>query len=280
MPALAANSPSWICSFLKRQTRVGYIQMPESITDVAVVDDFAVVRLPEQTALFDITDPAQPRQLASHALPRSYSSDIAHQLATFENAIYAAANGDGLLIWDLAEPGRAISAAIQELGGELSSLSISDGILYAADDFQVHSFSLTDPLAPASLGRFALTARSPTIVDLVAGNGLVVILLGNGTLHVLDATDPEALQPIGMLELGYDARALAWLDSELVALIHDWEQPGLLRLDLSQPARPSLGAFVPTTGAVWKLAGAGELTLLAAGNRGIQVGDPGRQTCY
>lgn len=154
--------------------------------------------------LWDITDPASPRQLGP-PLPTPPDWVSAMAFTHDGNTLTVASNDDGngvILLWDITN-----RAAPDQLGPPLtaptawiSSMALtSDGHILAAAsrDGTVSLWDITDPAAPDQLGPPLATAGPIFSVAFTADERTLATGSANGTVNLWDITNPAAPRQLG-----------------------------------------------------------------------------------
>lgn len=157
------------------------------------------------TILYDVSDPERPVRGGGIA-------------TAFPRAV-----GDGLLItgggsrpdlWDVSDVHRPRRLAEFATDGSALASALGRGHAFLVverlvDDVTVRSYDLADPAAPVEVSRVAVG----DLVTRLYRHGARLYAQGFHTTHVIDATDPAALAPVGSFDTwGETGRALAFFD--------------------------------------------------------------------
>ena len=201
----------------------------------------AVVVTSDDVVLVDVADPRQPRQLG-----RIDSSWTQGLIPTG----VAVASGHAFLTH--LQPGLVGVSA-----GRLSVLALSGERVLA-------------PLGPAMPAHFRTAVAGSTLYGAgypAAGAGL--------WFSIFDASDPAAPAPLGSVDLGLDEAiqcAVALVDQQaLVVHRSSIAAPGLILLDVSDPANPSV--LDRLAGDFWDVATDADRAVIAQGAAGLAVLD-------
>ncbi len=216
--------------------------------------------------IVDVRRPSAPAPLW-----QAPSADEALDVAVEGDLAFVADGAAGLAVFDLAaEPVREVarlattgSAQGITLAGDLAAVSLGSS--------GVELIDVSDPSAPASLGRWD-TSGSAMAAEIV-GDFLYVADDRRG-LQIADVSDPTLPTRVG----GFDTRGRA-LDVRIVdglAFVAD-DNRGVRVMDVSDPGAPREIGDVSTPGRASGLALEGDLLLVADRSRGLQaidVSDP------
>lgn len=192
----------------------------------------------------DLTDPAQPAELAKVAYP--YPSAVAAQ----GNFVYlgTATNGGVMQVVDVTDPTRpGLRGSVNV--PTINRLQVRGNYVYAADELSgVHVFDVSDPTAPTPVALwsegctdiFGMNAYDIAVNE--AGT-LAAVACGTG-LHLLDLTQPDHPARVGGYTIDYwTARATVEIRGQRAWFA---DMQGVREFDISTPAAPvQLGQ--PTT---------------------------------
>ncbi|MBC8425151.1 hypothetical protein H8E07_13590 [bacterium] len=178
----------------------------------------------------DVSDPGDPELGVA-----SYLGGQSRGLTPDGGHLYVAVSGLGIVVLDLAaDPGAPVLTGFGSTPGEASDVVVQGDRAYVADGSQgLHVFDVTDPTAPATLGRL-YTAHDIGYVD-VEGNrayGLDV-----DELVVYDVTDPADIQVLSTLALQGPLQGIEV--SGGIAYVAD-PYVGLYVIDVSVPQSPAV----------------------------------------
>jgi hypothetical protein len=254
-------------------------------------------------ALVDVSDPANPRELAvDQSLVRSVGVTAAGG-----RAYVAAANG--LAVYDVSSPTSPTVVARRPTPSQADRSVVSGSRAYVSSvGGGLHVLDLTDPVAPVELGylegnvvdlavsgtrvyigesagypdfggvRIVDTSSptAPTVLSRIAGTGdrgvavvgSVLYALSPSALSVYDVSDGSSPRPLGSLALGGTNLRVAGDRAYVTAF--GGSSSSLHVVDVSDPAHPTL---LWTTGAhdPWNIAIAGARVYLAEGTAGLRV---------
>ena len=220
-----------------------------------------------QVIAVDLTDPRQPKEVASSApLPGPVEG-----IAITSDLLVAAAGDAGLAVLDMHDF-RLLST--MALPGYADAVAISGTVAFVADGpGGLRIVDLEDPDSPAQIGDLFDLHR---IVDVAIADEVAYLAAADEGLLVVDVSDPGRPVELGRLFTGGYAFGVA-VHGDHVLLADGWG--GLRVIDVEDPASPRLEATVPSGSWVMGVAAGDRRAYLAAGGEGLQVvdlGDPRR----
>lgn len=166
--------------------------------------EYACLGHREGSFIIDVTDPANPRELAFIEGARSNWRDLkvhGHYLYVVHDGNENSYAEPGMQIIDLSDlPNSASLAATfnENMGGQglAHNLYIDNGLAYIAgarENSGLIILNLADPLNPSTL----TTMKEPYWHDVVVNKGIIFgSAIGKGQIHIVDGSDPENLQDI------------------------------------------------------------------------------------
>ncbi len=139
----------------------------------------------------EISDPAVPIFLASVAGLQN-PNGTSYPYVAVDNGFAFLAGRDGMVAFDLLDPGRPQVASVLILNDWLSPAGVhgvatSNGLLFASTSLGLRIFDLADPYAPVERGRW----MDPVYTADAWGSTLVANAAGR--VAVVDASDPDHL---------------------------------------------------------------------------------------
>ncbi len=157
--------------------------------------------------------------------------------------------GDLLVLYDRSEePGLVLGGAVRVPFGASQVIRSGDDALVQTE-FEMNGIMLidtTEPFDPAITDWLAIPAPC---VDVLAAGRYAYVLTTEGTVEIVDLTDPTRLSIVRRLELDAGAGSLALVAATL--LVQD-ENAGVTFVDVTEPAAAEVigSAWVPVKGQV------------------------------
>jgi hypothetical protein len=116
-----------------------------AISAVAAHGSFVFIGAGSRLHVFDITDPASPREIGSTP---SFADNVADILVDGSRA-YVAAGTDGVHVVDLSDPGAPRVIGQWDSPGSAEGVAVDGPLLYVADGpFGLAVVDITNPAAP------------------------------------------------------------------------------------------------------------------------------------
>lgn len=159
----------------------------------------------DSISLFDVTDPAHPREVGRVPADTSYVHDIVFG----HDRLYASGGRSGLQVIDIRDPARPHVLAADRTDEDVLRVAADDVIAVATDSTGLRVYDL----AGVPQGRLDITARVP-----FAGTGL-----------------PSAREVVS------ERLALVHAGGRRIALLHSQQPAALLAVDVTDPAHPATG---------------------------------------
>lgn len=258
--------------------------------------------------LYDISQPSQPRLLASHHTPGSakgiavrdglaYVADDDHGLQIIDvrkpqqavtlaelptpglayipviegNRLYLAGHRGGFQIIDITDPARPQLIGQRATPGKSWGIRVQNNTAYVADDDAgLMMFDVSDPAAIEWLGQFNPGGNAE---DIVLQSGIAYVAFFDKGVYIIDVRDPGFPKKLAHIPTPGNARGLAIHNNTLT--IADW-LAGVHRYDISQPKRPVFLGSYDSTGAAWGVAVQDDTIYVADWWGGFKVLDASR----
>jgi parallel beta-helix repeat protein len=241
---------------------IGQIGGP--ISAVAVQGTLAYVAVGHRLHIYDISDPAAPREVGS----TEPLGDVVSDLALAGSRAYVTAGKDGLHILDVGDP-----RSIREIGrwdspGSAEGIAVEGTIAYLADGpFGLQIVDVSDPRSPRFLSSAFDTFFAFDV--LVNGRTVYVAAAGAGVL-VVDVSDTTAPRRMLTVDTPGYARGLA-MNGTTLYVADQWG--GVRLMNIANPAQPRETGAVPVQSWAFAAAVSGSRLYVAAGSAGLQVYD-------
>ncbi|MDQ3153956.1 MAG: TIR domain-containing protein [Actinomycetota bacterium] len=226
------------------------------------------------TALWDFTDPAQPRRLGQ---PLSgHTSGVSSVAFTPDGRTLATSDAVGaVILWDLTDPAqpRRLGLPLSHTGAVTSAFA-PDGRTLAvgsnSDEGTVILWDLTDRAQPRRLGQPLSGHRGGVLSVAFAPDGHTLATASNDNTAILwDLTDPAQVRPLGPPLTGHTSivTSVAFAPDGTTLATGSWDNTVIL-WDLSDPAqaRPLGLPLTGHTDVVTSVAFAPDGTTLATGS--------------
>jgi hypothetical protein len=263
----ASHSP-WISPVL-----VGRINDGGAANDVAVAGHrLYVAEGPQGVKLFDISDPASPRPVAS-----TQPGGAAVQLALRGDELFVANSDDGLRIYEVCQPTHFIEIGHVDTPGFASAVAVQGNLALVADrpaGFEL--YRLTREGEPRLVGR---SANPGNALAAVIRGSHAFVAAGNQGVWIYRIENPARPQLVGRIADAQSAAALALAGKYLyVANLLD----GVRIYDITHPGRPQPAGHINTGGTASDVVVARDLAYVANGSDGLRIYDvshPNRAFC-
>jgi len=240
---------------------MGWASTEYSTISVAGDGHYAYVVDGLSLLVFDLTDPAHPNLVASHATA-PYSRDLLIQ----GSLAYLATGESGLTIFDISNP-----LAPAPLGGvdtqRANALAVDGGYAYVADDAGLVIVSVADPSHPTIVG--SLPTYSAAVSVAVSGRYCFVGEQYYGTIDVVDCLDPSAPSVVTTMTV-HTPWDLALSGNLLLAADDQW---GVVIHDVTDPLNPVWLGYCLTWGIAADLAVTGTIAMVGDGEAGVTTVD-------
>jgi hypothetical protein len=251
---VAAQTRSW--------TPVG--TLPVQADTVELQNGLAYVASGKTFTVFDVSNPALPRQLGSHVFPEEiWAFRLQGQTA------YLGVNFFGLGILDVSDPKTLILRGAFKTPGQAKVGAVFGSRALVVDHMKgIVEVDITNPAKMTSPGSFFLDGYAR---DVVASGALAFAVDSPTGFYVFDLARPGPLEPIAVMQ---DGTALRTVDvttgegSRLAVLVGG----GTLQIyDVSDPAKPIALPRYKTPGMAQRVALQGRLAYVADGAAGLTV---------
>jgi hypothetical protein len=234
---------------------------------VAVSGNLAAVTSQDGVHILDITDPANPYQLA---MKYGYDFWYCDDLYFNGDYLYVLKNYS-LSIVDVSVPEQAVTLGTFSLPYSGEKVVVSHARAYVTTGMLgLHILDVSDPQTPLLLGTFG---RLTDMRDVVVSNNIAYIAAHTDGLKILDVSVPQNPVLLGSLDTPYNALDVTLHGS--VLYLADWNS--LLAIDISDPTTPVLLGGIDTPGNAQEVRVAGNIAWVADGEYGIcgiDISDP------
>lgn len=238
---------------------------------IAVDGDHAFVANRAEISAYDISDPAQPRWVASTrtlGFGRHYGAAVRGQHAYF-------VGNDGLVVVDISNPVAPPLLGQVSTPGHAQEVDVANGLVYVADrEGGLLVVDVSDPTTPIIVG------QQPGDFVAVAVRGTIawVAELAVG-LHGIDVSSPEAPELVSTLELPLGTQAVDVWGDHVYVTRHVPEvvaSDSLLVIDVSDPLAPRVVGSAPVAPLFISLVADGPYVYAVSNNwmSVIDVADP------
>lgn len=254
--AASAQTLSW--------TAVG--TLPVQADTVELQNGLAYVASGKTFTVFDVANPAAPKQLGSHTFPEEiWAFRLQGQTA------YVGVNFFGLGILDVSDPKALILRGAFKTPGQAKVGAVFGTRALVVDHMKgIVEVDLTNPAKLTSPGSFFLDGYAR---DVVASGSLAFAVDSPTGLYVFDLARPGPLEPIATVQDGTALRTVEVTAGEgprLAVLVGG----GTLQVyDVSDPAKPITLPRYKTPGVAQRVALQGRVAYVADGASGLTVVD-------
>jgi len=188
----------------------------------------------------DVSDPMSPAEIAVLDLGpdlQATALDVANGFA-YVVGYETVGFSDRLFVVDLAQPSQPAIVAGPIVAGS-GDIVVHQGVAVIADDWSLHSYDVTDPLAPTWLGQVAIptTLSSSQKQRLAAVDGLALLASHLEGLTIFDLTAPSAPEVAGTVETPGQVVDAAYAGGVLFIAASD---RGFRTVDVADPTQPSV----------------------------------------
>jgi len=255
---------------------IGFLEMPSSVNNMVVVENYVYIAHNEGLQVVDVSDPAQP-----HAVGAFTRRGMAKDIAIAGEFAYVI-SGPQVLVMDLSSP-----ADPQEIGSSSMMFSanvavVAGDYLYVSDGFcefgqcgsQLRALDVSD----SDLGELREAGSldlADLAVDVVVADGLAYVVTWESGLSIVDLVDPANPHTVGTFNTLGSMMDVAV--SGGYAYVTSGGENGLLVLEVTDPTAPKKVGALPTlpfAGAVALAEGYAYVPAWAEGLRVVDVTDP------
>ncbi|MFO7638171.1 MAG: hypothetical protein R6X14_02540 [bacterium] len=250
-------------------------RIPLGVSDFYVQDTFLYLMRQDTFRVFGVADPAAPRQLGSYR-------DSAVVLAASGNTVVCGHPRQGVVLVDVADPARprrvgsvpgwALSA---EVRGNL--LCVTYGNDNVPRELTLRVFDISNPSAPVQIGFLNYCGG----YDMhLAGQYLFIsgYYTGDYGFQVVDMADSTRPRLVGECETGGQGWGV-WANREAQRGYVAGRYGGLIEIDISSPADPTVVGSLLQADAAYDVAVSGNrayVAMLGAGLHILDLSDPTR----
>lgn len=276
-----------------RPARVGYVVLPQSVSDVAVSGSYAYVAAGSAgLRIVDISDPAHPAEVGHYSGLRDAGRVVVAGNFAYLVDATVTNDQDGLHIVNIANPAEPVRAGFYHVAigdpmygsAYLPSLGMVGGYAYVgwtvcsvvgANSFCQGGLYIVDvstPGTPINLGAygpFYLMARGITIVG-----SYLYLAAGRMGLRVLDISKPEAPVEVGAYEIDYYSGDHVYdvaVAGDLAYVANG--SNGIITINVGNPAAPVKLRDISVQGSVERIAATTSYAYVPARWAGFQVLD-------
>jgi hypothetical protein len=274
--------------------------------DVAIQGDYAYVAAQGALVIFDISNPANPVQVAFCDTPGSaegvavsgdyaYVADWDHGLRVIDIAdpedpaevgyrvtpgtaygvavsgsyAYVADHAAGLTVIDVSDPADPTVADTYDTSGFAWDVAVSGDYAYVADSFG--GLLMLDIASPTGVTQVDSCAASNRVLDVAVSGSYAYAADGTAGLQIIEITDPAGLNcGVGTFDTPGTARGVFVSGDEVY--VADGSG-GLCVIDVATPASPALLGSYDTPGSAFAVAVADEAAYVADDFGGLRVVD-------
>jgi len=172
------------------------------VTNVTVAHGHAFVTAGAKgLVVFDLSDPAKPRQVALSEPSNDYFTDALVNGQT----LYVASRRSGVIVFDITNPASPVRMrSVPESVVEVTSLALDANILYAASpapNSEVYVYDVATPAEPKQLTRYFVEGAEPLAgevpLHVAAMDGKLYVSNWSFGLSVSDVTTPSRPKLLG-----------------------------------------------------------------------------------
>ncbi len=214
--------------------------------------------------VYDVSDPASPREVGSTNAFGDFVSDI----AIAGSRAYVTAGRSGLHIIDTADASNPRTIGRWDSPGSAESVTVVGARAYVADGYSgVSIIDISDPRTPALRSTFFDTYFA---FDVAVDGGHAFIAGAGAGLLVADINDPANPRTVAVIDTPGYARAIA-LSATTLYLADEWG--GVRIVSVSDPVRPREIGSIAVQGWALDVTAAKSIIQVAAGSSGFHVYD-------
>jgi hypothetical protein len=235
-----------------------------SISAVAAQGSFLYVGVGTRLYLYDVADPAAPREIGSTL---SFTDWISEIFVSGSRA-YIAAGTDGVHIVDIADPASPRLIGHWDSPGSAEGIAVDGTSLFVADGpFGVHIVDVSNPSAPA---RVASAYETTFAFDVAIHQQYAFVAAADAGLLVVDVGARDKPRELGAFDTPGFARDIA-ISGSTLCLADMWG--GVRVLSIEQPAAPRELSALSLPGWAFAVALSGTTLHVADGAQGLRSVD-------
>lgn len=214
--------------------------------------------------IFDLSDPAAPRQHGAYSFPEKIWGFV-----VIDSLVYVAADFFGLGILDVSNPDAPALLGAVKTPGQVKDVDVSGSTAVLADHMSgVDLVDVSDSRAPAALGSVYLDGYSRDVAVL---GPLAYAVDDPSGFYVLDLAQTDSWEPLSAIQSA-DGPRIVQVSPDLPRPLAVLLGHGTLQVyDLSTPEAPAWRSTYATPGGALRLALDGALAYVADGLHGLLV---------
>jgi hypothetical protein len=244
--------------------------LPDVITDIAVAGSRAyVANRRGSVSVFDLTDPAQPRDVAVLPIgPDVWRVAVANGLA------YLMSDGSVLRVLDVREPDTPVEIGSLRLGTAGRVIPSGDRV-YVTSPGHLAIVDVSDPAHPRQVGSASFPVSRDCHWDqgtlAAAAGSYVYVSTQEDSLYVVDAADPSQPRIVGSIATGFFGSRASVLEVAVAGrYVYSASQRGLRVFDVADPTRPVDRGVYDGAGGVYAVVARGD-ALHVTGEAGASI---------
>lgn len=219
--------------------------------DVAVQGTHAYLATGSGLSILDLADPSSPQTVGSLPVGSSGRIEVSGDYA------FLAGASEGFHVVDVSDPANPLAVASLPTLSSPNDMFLADPWVYLVNDDSLEVVDVGNPAAPQIVG--ALNSPGWFSSSVVASSGTAYVT-ANGTLTMVDVSDPQDPQPAGTVPMANQVWGLA-VDGPV---LYAHGRATLSVLDISNPVSPVFIGSQPTpSGSAFALAVGDDYTALA-----------------
>jgi len=235
-----------------------------SISAVAAQGSFVYLGIGSRLHLYDVADPASPREIGS----TSSFADAVSDIVVSGSRAYVAAGTDGVHIVDTADPATPRVIGHWDSPGSAEGISVDGTSLFVADGpFGLHIVDISNPSAPAHV---ASAYETTFAFDVAIQRPYAFVAGADAGLLVVDVGARENPRELGVTDTPGFVRDIA-ISGSMLYLADQWG--GVRILSIAQPAAPREVSAVPLPSWAFAVAVSGTTLYVADGAQGLRTVD-------
>ncbi len=241
---------------------------------ISVVDNLAYLGAYNLVVTVDVSDPSAPERLGQIALRGGVGDIVVRDGLAYVALGYSpeqacAGVGDGLSIVVISIPAAPVEIGFLQISSDGMGLDVQGVVAYLVGwRAGVHTIDVSDPYAPALLGRYDV--GDDWAYDVAVDGGYAYVGYGSRGFEVLDVRDPRQPRSVALLDTPGAARAVRLQGGLAYVADLDW---GVRLIDLRLPERPVDLGMQDFPGWAEALDVAGDHVYLATSSDGLVVAE-------